>query len=178
MELPFLDERPIVIAIAGPNGAGKTTFFESHLATSGLPFVNGDVLAAEFGIDAYDAADMAASIRESLIESKASLIFETVLSDPVGEKIEFLKQTVELGFTVVLIYIWIGDAQTSIQRVSMRVAQGGHDIPDEKLLTRIDRSHANLDRAIASLPHVIVFDNSDLANPYRLRSVYNYGIEE
>jgi predicted ABC-type ATPase len=57
----------------------------------------------------------------------------------------------------------------------MRVAQGGHDVPDEKLEARFDRTLANLQRAIESLPTVIVFDNSDLRHPYRLVEVYQHG---
>jgi len=41
----YLDRRPIVVAIAGPNGAGKSTFFEAHLKSSGLRFLNADAVA-------------------------------------------------------------------------------------------------------------------------------------
>jgi predicted ABC-type ATPase len=47
MDFAEFDRRPIIVAIAGPNGAGKTTFFHTHLASSGLRFVNADVLAAD-----------------------------------------------------------------------------------------------------------------------------------
>ena len=57
----------------------------------------------------------------------------------------------------------------------MRVMQGGHDVPDDKLETRFDRTLANLERAIRALPVVLVFDNSDLANPYQLEAVYQRG---
>jgi predicted ABC-type ATPase len=49
----------------------------------------------------------------------------------------------------------------------MRVAQGGHDVAPEKVAARYPRSLENLARAIAQLPHVWVYDNSDLANPFR-----------
>ena len=45
MSWAWLDDRPIVVAIAGPNGAGKTTFYHSHIAPAGLRLVNADVLA-------------------------------------------------------------------------------------------------------------------------------------
>ncbi len=44
----------------------------------------------------------------------------------------------------------------------MRVSQGGHDIPDEKLLARFERTQTNLKRAIECLPHVIVYSNENL----------------
>ncbi|MCO6454629.1 MAG: zeta toxin family protein [Pirellulaceae bacterium] len=175
MKWDFLDRRPIVVAIAGPNGSGKTTFYHSHLAESGLRFVNADALARQLQIGPYEAAEAAAAIRSALIASGESFIFETVLSDPVGDKVGMLSGLAEQGYEVVLIYIQIPDSQTSIERVSMRVNQGGHDVPDDKLLTRFERSQANLTLAIEQLPHVIIFDNSDLARPYRHRATYRRG---
>lgn len=175
LDFSFLDRRPIVVALAGSNGAGKTTFFHSHLASSGLRFVNADVLAAELGLTPYDAADAAAALRTALLYRKESFIFETVLSDPVGDKIDQLRSLVDQGYEVVLIFIQIAGPEVSIERVSMRVSQGGHDVPDAKLLARFERTRANLQRAIEHLPHVIVFDNSDLAHPYRHIATYQDG---
>ncbi len=171
----FLDHRPIVIALAGSNGAGKSTFYESHLAGSGLRFINADVIAAELAIGPYEAAEFAAALRNTLVERGESFIFETVFSDPAGEKVETLAQYVAKGYELVLIFIQIADPETSIQRVSMRVAQGGHDVPDDKLRDRFERTRTNLLRAIQRLPHVIVYDNSDLAQPYRLVQQYRHG---
>ena len=42
----------------------------------------------------------------------------------------------------------------------MRVDQGGHDIPDEKLIARYPRSLQNLRSAVRTLPEVLIFDNS------------------
>ena len=102
-------------------------------------------------------------------------MFETVFSDPVGDKVGFLKDALAQEYQVVLIFIRIADIETSKQRVSMRGMQGGHDVPDEKLEQRFARTLANLDRAIATLPLVLVFDNSDLAFPYRLEAIYQSG---
>jgi predicted ABC-type ATPase len=49
----------------------------------------------------------------------------------------------------------------------MRVSQGGHDVPTEKLRSRFPRSLANLEAAIRELPHVLVFTNDDLGAPFR-----------
>ncbi|ADG68609.1 conserved hypothetical protein [Planctopirus limnophila DSM 3776] len=171
----FLDQRPIVIALAGPNGAGKSTFYDSFLADFGLRFVNADLLAKQLNLAAYDAANLASSLRTSLILQRESFVFETVLSDPVGEKVDTLATYQQLGYTVVLIFIRIGSPEESIRRVAMRVSQGGHDIPDDKLRSRFERTQANLERAILRLPHVIIFDNHDLARPYQLAELYEHG---
>ena len=54
----------------------------------------------------------------------------------------------------------------------MRVSQGGHDVPTEKLITRYPRTLANLRTAICELPHVWIFDNDDLRTPFRLVAVF------
>jgi predicted ABC-type ATPase len=170
LSLPFefLDTRPIVLALAGSNGAGKSTFYETFLADSGLRFINADELSASLNVSAYEAAELASSLRSALVTQRESFIFETVLSDPVGEKVEQLATYAALGYTVVLIFIQIDTPQESIKRVAMRVSQGGHDVPDKKLLARFERTQANLKRAIERLPYVIVYSNDDLAHPYKL----------
>jgi len=172
-----LDRRPIVVALAGPNGAGKSTFFDSHLARTGLRFVNADVLALSLGMDPYAAAKHADALRRELVELRESFIFETVFSDPVGEKLEFLKETERAGYTVLLIFIGISGPEISDDRVAMRVSQGGHDVPAEKIIGRYPRVMSNLGRALAELSNVRVYDNSDLARPYRLVAVKENGRE-
>ena len=71
------------------------------------------------------------------------------------------------GYVVVLCYIGLSGPDQSAERVAMRVSQGGHDVPDNKLRSRFSRTIANLQAAIARLPHVLIYDNSDLNVPYR-----------
>jgi predicted ABC-type ATPase len=168
----ILDRRPIVVAVAGSNGAGKSTFYEAHLSQTELRYVNADDLASSLQLGAYEAAELANQIRRTLLERGESFIFETVFSDPVGDKIEFLQAAHDQGYAVALVFVEIPDVATSQERVSIRVAQGGHDVPDEKLELRFSRTRANLDRAIARLPLVFVFDNGDLKKPFRLDRVY------
>lgn len=174
MTSPF-DARPIVVAIAGPNGAGKTTFHEAHLQPAGLRFVNADDLARELDVGAYEAAEVASSLRETLLEQGESFVFETVFSDPVGEKVAFLDRAREKGYTVVLCFIGIDGPEVSEERVAMRVLQGGHDVPSRKLEERFPRTLKNLARAVRDLPHVLVFDNNDLARPFRMVARFERG---
>jgi len=174
---PILDRRPIIVAIAGPNGAGKTTFFHAHLWPAGLRFVNADVLARELGLDAATAMTAADALRRTLLAQRESFVFETVFSDPVGHKLTFLQDAVNAGYTVVLCFIGVESAEQSGERVAMRVAQGGHDVPDDKVQSRFLRTIANLRQAIRKLPHVLVFDNSDLRQPFRLVATYRNGVE-
>jgi predicted ABC-type ATPase len=173
--IPHLERRPIVVAIAGPNGAGKTTFFHAHLASAGLRFVNADVVARELDIDAYAAAAVADSVRRELLRQRESFVFETVFPDPVGAKLSFLAEAAASGYTVVLLFIGVSGPETSGERVAMRVAKGGHDVPTDRLVARYPRTLANLRAAIRGLPHVLVFDNDDLRRPFRRVAVFQDG---
>jgi predicted ABC-type ATPase len=163
-----LDQRPIVVALAGPNGAGKTTFYYAHLQAAGLRFLNADLLAGELNLDPYAAANVAATLRRELVNQRESFVFETVFSDPVADKLSFLKETAQTGYTVVLCFIGISGPKVSEERVAMRVSQGGHDVPADKLQSRYSRTLANLRSAVRELPHVWIFDNEDFKVPFRL----------
>jgi len=175
MSASLLDQRPLLVAVTGPNGAGKTTFYHAHLRPAGLRLVNADVLAAELEMEAYAAAAVAGRLRQELLRQRESFVFETVFSDPVGDKLEFLKAAAEQGYTEILCFIGISGPEVSEQRVAMRVTQGGHDVPAEKLITRYPRILANLQAAIRDLPHVWVFDNDDLCTPFRKAAVFEQG---
>ncbi|QDU89319.1 Zeta toxin [Pirellulimonas nuda] len=173
--LPWLDERPLLVAIAGPDGAGKTTFYHAHVAPAGLPLVDADRLALELSLDAYQAAEAAAEIRRQLVGANESCAFETVFSDPVAAEVRFWEEASAGGYTVALLFVGLASAKQSIERVAMRVTQGGHDVPDDKLIARYPRTLANLHAAMESVQHVLIYDNSDLADPYRFVAQYELG---
>jgi len=76
---------------------------------------------------------------------------------------------------VVLCFIGLDSARASETRVAMRVSQGGHDVPTEKLVARFPRTHANLKMALREIPVVMIFDNSDLHAPFRHIATYENG---
>ena len=114
-------------------------------------------------------------MRQELVRCRERFVFETVFSDPVGDKLTFLKAAAQAGYTVVLCFIGISGPETSEQRVAMRVSQGGHDVPSEKLVARFPRTMTNLRAALGELPHVIIFDNDDLAGSFRAVAVVHNG---
>ena len=170
-----LDQRPVLVALAGPNGAGKSTFYHAHLKPAGLRFLNADEIARDLEIDSYEAAKIVTQLRLELVRQRESFVFETVFSDPVGDKLAFLIDAAESGYNVVLCFVAIAGPETSEQRVAMRVSQEGHDVPGEKLTSRFPRTMANLKAAIRELPGVLIFDNDDLQVPFRRVAVFERG---
>lgn len=163
----LIDRRPAIVVLAGPNGAGKSTFYSAFLADSGLRFINADYLAKGLELEPYDAAELANRIRHELVARRESFVFETVFSDPVGDKVGFLKKAADSGYSVILCYIGLNSSEISDERVAMRVSQGGHDVPHRKVKSRYQRTLKNLGRAIKALPLVLAYDNSDLRKSFR-----------
>ena len=129
MESAEFDRRPILVAIAGPNGAGKTTPFRAHLASAGLRFVNADVLAAELAVEPYQrGSSERMAWRKALVGREESFVFETVFSDPVGDKVAFLNEAARCGYVVVLCYIGLSGPDQSLGPCGNGVSQGGHDV--------------------------------------------------
>ena len=154
--------------LAGPNGAGKSTYYGTFLSTSGLPFINADELVARLHVPVEEAATYADKVREEMLAAGESFITETVFSDPVGAKLDFLRKAIAAGYQVELHFIGISGADLSEVRVAVRVMQGGHDVPTERLARRYEQSLKNLAAAITFVPTVRVFDNSSQEDPYRL----------
>lgn len=162
-----MNEAPMVILLAGPNGAVKSTFYEKHLSSYSLPFINADVIAKEQGINSYEAAQVAENIRLAAIAERQSYIFETVLSDPHGAKIDFLRQAQQQGYEIHAHFIGLASPALSQARVIHRVASGGHDVPDEKIFARYQRVMDNLARLLPVADHLTIYDNSFADTPHR-----------
>ena len=129
--------------VVGPNGSGKTTFVEQRLAPllPGSVFVNADVIAKQRWPDSpeehsYEAAQIAATIRDALIDQGESFIAETVFSHP--SKLDLIDRAHRAGYVVVL-HVVLVPVELSVARVAERVVEGGHRVPEEKIRSRFER---------------------------------------
>jgi predicted ABC-type ATPase len=153
-----------LLTIAGPNGAGKTTLTR-RLLESGVDFgvyINPDDIAHELTGSYQErvtrAQGIAAWRRNACLEDKCSFSFETVMSHP--SKVEFLARAKTAGFFVQLFFVGTDDPRTNIDRVALRVALGGHDVPQDRIIARWHRTMALLSRAMAISDRSFIFDNS------------------
>jgi predicted ABC-type ATPase len=172
----------LIIVLAGPNGAGKTTFYQEYLSELGIPFINADLLAAErlnraanTDEEALEAARVAEAQRQSLVQSGASFIFETVLSDTRGAKITFIQKAKAQGYFIEAFFIGLENPMLSTARVMQRVEAGGHDVPDEKLAARYPRTLKNLVQLIDVADRLILYDNSSTDQPFRRIASFESG---
>jgi predicted ABC-type ATPase len=123
------------------HGAGKTTASFTILPEllQVKEFVNADEIAR--GLSPFqpekvsiEAGKIMLRRLQELISQKENFAFETTLS--TRSFIGFIKQAKEQGYTVNLIYYWLDSIELAIERVKIRVSDGGHNIPTETIIRR------------------------------------------
>lgn len=164
--------------LAGGNGAGKSTFYRTRLALKGMPFVNADIVAKLLYPHApeshsYDAATLAGQMRSQLLREGRSFCFETVFSHP--SKIDFVAQAKTLGYEIILVFIHLSDASLNQARIAQRVSEGGHYVPDEKVISRIPRVLKLIKQTLPLCDQVYILDNSRADNPFQQVAVIRNG---
>lgn len=109
-------------------------------------------------VNSYVAAVLADFIRRELLAAGTSFTFETVMSS--ADKVEFMREAQARGFRTYLYFVATEDPQINIARVRQRVAEGGHDVPADKVVERYGRSIALLSDACDVANRAYIFDNS------------------
>ena len=140
---------PTLYIIAGPNGAGKTTFARQFLSgeAPALEFVNADSIAQGLAPYNPEEAAMAAGrlmlirLRE-LSKQRVSFALETTLSGRAYHPM--LVGMKEVGYEIEMHFLWLPHLEQSIDRVSERVTQGGHHIPEDVIRRRHAKGVKNL----------------------------------
>ena len=156
--------------LAGGNGSGKTTFYNLYLAKYGIKFVNADLIAIDIDQEnpegfSYQAATVAVKIREDLISQGVSFCFETVFSHE--SKIDFIARAKANGYKIILVYIHLFDSSLNEARVKQRVSEGGHDVPTEKIHSRIPRTMKHIKAVLSIVDEARILDNSSKDDPFQ-----------
>jgi len=76
-------------------------------------------------------------------------------------KVDSLREAQGLGFRTYLYYVATEDPEINVSRVQLRVSQGGHDVPKEKVISRYYRSLALVRDAIRHTDRAYFFDTSE-----------------
>jgi len=152
--------------IAGPNGAGKTTFAREYLPNEAdCPiFVNADLIAA--GLSPFQPGRMAiragrlmlTQIKEHAIKGE-SFAFETTLSGRGYARL--IPRWQGQGYQVKLFFLRLPTAEMAIARVTQRVREGGHDVPEAIIRRRFHSGWRNFETIYRDLADEwVLYDNS------------------
>jgi len=153
--------------ISGCNGAGKTTASYTILPEmlDCNEFVNADEIAK--GLSPFNPNKVAIKAGRlmltrisELLESGVDFAFETTLA--TRSYVNTVKKAQEKGYLVTLLYFWLNSPELAIERVKIRVQEGGHHIPEKTIRRRYDLGIHNMFNLYIPIADYWMFiDNSE-----------------
>lgn len=156
--------RPKFYIFAGNNGSGKSTFRNLIIDKLGIAInIDPDAIARRIDPENPESKRITAgkevirSVRAYIQEGKDFSI-ETTLAGK--NAINQMIKAKELGYEVTMFYIALNDVHQNIERVAMRVRNGGHHISTEDIIRRNKTSFANLYEYSSLVDNLILIDNS------------------
>lgn len=153
--------------IGGCNGAGKTTASFTILPDilDCKEFVNADEIAKGLSpfqpeMVSLEAGRIMLNRIDELITQGVNFAFETTLSTrSYRGKIDEARKK---GYRITLLFFWLQNTELAIERVNIRVLEGGHYIDPEVIERRYSRGIKNLfDIYLPIVDGALIFDNSE-----------------
>jgi predicted ABC-type ATPase len=171
---------PTLVFVAGPNGSGKSTvasqaFLARLFQTPEDPppvRINPDdiqrALAKQHPDKPKTELEVMAAVRADemigeALAMRSSIIRETVLSTDRLEA-SVMKARAS-GYRFALLFVVLKHPDLNVARVKARIAQGGHDVPEDKIRARWTRAMGMLPRFSRHADVLLIYDNSAIADP-------------
>ena len=159
--------------IAGPNGAGKTTFATEFLPNEAdsLTFVNADMIAS--GLNpfqperaAVQAGRLMLRMVDSYVKRGETFAIDTTLS---GRSYARLIPTWQAqGYIIQLYFLRLPSPEMAVERVRLRVSQGGHNIPKDVVHRRFHAGWHNFQQIYRDIVDEWALHNSSETSPTRI----------
>lgn len=157
----------ILYVFAGPNGSGKSTLIANLALWNNfdIKYINADIIATQKFVHIndekqrnYDSMFYTMDLVQQYISQGKSFCYETVLSHP--SKLDIVQQAKQNGYTIISVFVCTSSPEINIKRVQKRAAQGGHDVPPEKIEQRYYKSKQNWQVLKTLSNKTYEFDNS------------------
>jgi len=153
---------------AGANGSGKSTLVKSFFKKEKYRHITyicpdnivrampeNNLSEEEKYLKAFKIAERE---RNRLVKEGKPFCLETVLSR--YDKVELIAKIKESGYKICIIYITTENPEINKRRVKRRVSEGGHDVPEEKLVNRYYKSLELIPELIKQANEFYIYDNS------------------
>lgn len=155
-----IDSSNVLYLIGGPNGSGKTTLATSILKTHPkLIFLNPDEIARRQKL-VYNASvgRVLFDQMHDIFLAHNSFLLETTLSGKFP--IRLIQNARAAGYTIDFSYVVLSSVEQNLARVRNRVACGGHDVPENVIRRRHNKSLFNFDVAYKLADSWKLYDNA------------------
>jgi len=167
--LPPSAEAPAFLIVGGPNGSGKSSVYHDTDIEAGgrsVWIINPDLLTARIcNVEGLlqDAANLVAVQRieawlDASIDVHKTIGVETVLS--TGKYRRLVSKAKALGFSIWFLYVTLDTPDRNVERVKLRVAKGGHDVPEDSIRRRYLRSLEQFPWFLDQADRAWIYDNS------------------
>lgn len=153
--------------VSGCNGAGKTTASYTVLPEilHCKEFVNADEIAK--GLSPFNPESVAIEAGRLMLKRIDELLgkgetfsIETTLT--TKSYINLVRKAQAKGYSVKVLFFWLNSPELAMMRVAERVANGGHNIPEEIIRRRYVVGISNLFYLFAKeVDSWVIFDNSE-----------------
>ncbi|EET59630.1 hypothetical protein BRYFOR_08488 [Marvinbryantia formatexigens DSM 14469] len=130
-----------------------------------MDYINADEIKKNLKCTDLEAAQLAEKQREDHVEQMEEFCFETVLS--TERNLKLLERAKEKGYFIRCYYVLTADPMINVLRVRSRVESGGHDVPEEKIISRYDRALALVKDLVKVCDVCHIYDNSG-NRPFRI----------
>lgn len=161
---------PILLIVAGCNGSGKSSFSKSLVPPGFVPF-DYDIYFLKFYKSLIDS-----DIKEEMAHNMAFAELEKQIQHAIAHKINFCYETnfnstplywpklfKQNGYILHIIYLCLDSIALAKRRVEIRVANGGHFVPEDEIEKRYLDGFANLNKHFNYFNIVDIFDSSEFS---------------
>ena len=147
--------------IGGVNGAGKSSLTGAlkYKGTDLGPVIDVDKLAAGLGGKNLEAGKIAVQRIDEYIDNGISFTQETTLAG--HRPVAIAKKAKAHGFYIRLCYVGLNSCEESVERITNRVAKGGHDIPEDDIVRRFNNRFDDLLKVLPFCDEASFFDNNN-----------------
>ncbi len=133
---------PRLVVVGGPNGCGKTTFAKFYASNESLPYLGADDIAFEMA--PHDPASVRVSagrefsrrLAAALAAGESLVIESTLAGASLARSVAAARRA---GYSITIVLVFLDSVELCLCRIAERVAQGGHDVPEEDVRRRFQR---------------------------------------
>lgn len=139
----MVENQKLLYIISGANGSGKSTLAEVLLKEKKLEFLNADEIAKEISPNAINSVPISAGkvyftrLSEYLKNNKSFAVESTLSGNNI---VRIINKAKNQNYKIILVYSFLQNCTTCIERVKNRVENGGHNVPEEDIIRRYYKS--------------------------------------
>ena len=130
-----------------------------------FPYVNADIFEKQYFSNitndverSQKAMFFTTKLVNELLQNGKSFCYESVFSHP--SKVDLVKTAIESGYKIKVIYMYTENYFINISRVQKRISEGGHFVPEEKIINRFTNSAIQIEKLKTLCNDFEIFNNS------------------